>query len=109
MAESTYVTVTRPLRAVWRAILTITFILIMLIGYGKPAEACPVCDTGTGRAVRRGLFNEGSVKNLMLTALPFPFFFGITAFLYYGPPPLRRRTRSVCLDQSQAINDILEG
>lgn len=57
-----------------------------------PARACPVCDSGTGKAVRQGLFNAEFGKNLLMTALPFPIFLGIAAYLYYGPPTRRGRS-----------------
>jgi len=53
--------------------------------------ACPVCDSETGKAVRRGLFSPDFGTNLLLTVLPFPIFLAIIALLYYGPPAFIQR------------------
>ncbi len=66
-------------------------VLLVLLAAALSARACPVCDTGTGRAVRAGVFGADFGRNLLVTALPFPIFLGITALLYYGPPSVRRR------------------
>ncbi len=50
------------------------------------AAACPLCNTGTGKQVRAGLFNGHFGTNLLLVLLPIPVFLVIIAFLYFGPP-----------------------
>ncbi|MDX1931110.1 MAG: hypothetical protein SFU56_00750 [Capsulimonadales bacterium] len=70
-------------------------LLLALLATSTPhADACPVCDSPTGREVRREIFNEEFGPNLLRTVLPFPIFLGITAFLYVGPPSFRRRNES---------------
>lgn len=59
-----------------------------------PVLACPVCNTGTGRAVRAGILSSHFGSNLLATLVPFVFFLGIAYLIYYGlpgkaaPPPL---------------------
>jgi hypothetical protein len=59
------------------------------------ARACPVCDTGTGEAVRAGLFDAAFAGNLAGVLLPFPVLLALAALTYYGPPapPRWRRGR----------------
>jgi hypothetical protein len=47
-----------------------------LLASAGSVSACPVCDTGTGRQVRAGIFNEDFVPNLLMSSLPFPIFIG---------------------------------
>ena len=51
-----------------------------------PADACPVCDTRTGQAVRQGIFDDRFGVNVLLTLLPFPVFLAIVAALYRAIP-----------------------
>jgi hypothetical protein len=46
--------------------------------------ACPVCDTGTGRAVRAGLFEGDVVVNLLAVTLPFTLVACVVAFVHFG-------------------------
>lgn len=69
---------------------------MLLLANVEIAQACPVCDTGTGRQVRAGLFGPDFGRNLLATAAPFPVFLGVAALTYYGPPrlpSLRRRKK----------------
>ena len=64
----------------------------VLLG-ARTLSACPVCNSGTGREVRDGIFGPDFGRNVALTALPFPIFLGIAAAVYYGPPPWRKPGR----------------
>ena len=82
--------------------------LLVLFDLGMPAApaawACPVCNAGTGKAVRARLFAPGSGANLIALLLPFPIFLGIAALTYYGPPnggQARRTTTSLLMDRSE--------
>ncbi|WP_337174081.1 hypothetical protein [Paludisphaera sp.] len=48
------------------------------------ADACPVCDTDTGRKVRAGIFGEDFGPNLVVTLAPFPIVLGVAAALHFG-------------------------
>jgi hypothetical protein len=52
----------------------------------SPAWSCPVCNSGTGQAVRAGIFGSDFVFNLAVTIVPFLIFAAIIAGIYYGPP-----------------------
>jgi len=57
------------------------------------AGACPLCDSGTGRRVRQGVFGTDFVANLAATLLPFLIFLGIAAWVHLGvPTPGGRRS-----------------
>ncbi|KTC87830.1 hypothetical protein Ldro_1449 [Legionella drozanskii LLAP-1] len=47
-------------------------------------KACPICLSGTGKEVHRGIFNQDFFYNLLLTALPFFIFLLIAFLLYHG-------------------------
>jgi hypothetical protein len=64
---------------------SLSSILLALLG-AAPITACPLCDTGTGRQVRAGIFDGSFAHNLVVTLLPFPVFLAIAAALYYGFP-----------------------
>ena len=51
--------------------------------------ACPVCDTGTGEAVRAGIFDGNFAVNLIALLSPFPILIGIVAVIHFGG--LRRK------------------
>jgi hypothetical protein len=57
----------------------------------SPAWSCPVCDSGTGQAVRAGVFGSDFGFNLAVTTVPFLIFAAIIAGIYYGPPEQWRR------------------
>lgn len=51
------------------------------------ADACPVCESETGKEVRAGIFNKDFGSNLLVTLLPFPLVLGIAAALHFGFTP----------------------
>jgi hypothetical protein len=60
----------------------------VVLGFTFPiaVTACPVCRTGTGEAVRSGIFNVDFGVNLIVTVAPFVVFYAIAALVYYGWP-----------------------
>ena len=75
----------RNFAAIHRSAAVFLFVVFLSLT-AAPTQACPVCDSETGKHVRRGLFNEDFGKNLLMTVLPFPILLGIVAVIYYGPP-----------------------
>ncbi|MFL6350687.1 MAG: hypothetical protein ACJ74Z_02385 [Bryobacteraceae bacterium] len=59
--------------------------------FTSAAYSCPVCHTHTGEQVRAGIFNPSFGYNLLATALPFPVFAGLVAWLYFGVPARRAK------------------
>ena len=51
-----------------------------------PTAACPVCDTGTGDAVRSGI-REDLAVNVAATVLPFAAVGGVILAVHFGFPP----------------------
>jgi hypothetical protein len=51
-------------------------------------EACPVCTTGTGEAVRAGIVTDFGTRLLAIVA-PFPVLIAVVALLHRGWPPWR--------------------
>ncbi len=45
---------------------------LALIAAVAPALACPVCNTGTGEQVRRGIFNDAFLATLLEIGAPLP-------------------------------------
>jgi len=78
-----------------RAAVVAALPAVLLLLPCAAARACPVCDTGTGEAVRAGLFDAAFAGNLAAVLLPFPVLLALAALTYYGPPapPRRRRGR----------------
>ncbi len=72
------------MRGINMRLLLLTFGAIGLLA--APALACPVCNTGTGRAVRAGILSSHFGANLLATLVPFVFFLGIAYLIYYGLP-----------------------
>ena len=64
---------------------TLLFGLLLLLP--AVADACPVCESETGREVRAGIFGEDFGPNLLMTLLPFPILLGIAAAFYFGFSP----------------------
>ena len=58
-----------------------------------PAAACPVCDTGTGDAVRAGI-REDLAVNVAATVLPFAAVGGVILAVHFGFPPAGEGRRS---------------
>ena len=57
----------------------------LIIAVATQAIACPVCDTGTGVAVRTGIAENFSTHFLAMIA-PFPVLFAAVALLHWGFP-----------------------
>jgi hypothetical protein len=55
------------------------------------ASACPLCNTGTGDAVRAGIVADFSGHLLAIVA-PFPVLIAAVALLHRGWPPWRSRS-----------------
>jgi hypothetical protein len=56
--------------------------------------ACPVCDTATGQAVRRGILSADLAGNLLATLAPFPVLLFLVALLHFFPLFTRRNRKS---------------
>lgn len=69
-----------------RAAVVAALPAVLLLLPCAAARACPVCDTGTGEAVRAGLFDAAFAGNLAAVLLPFPVLLALAALTYYGPP-----------------------
>ena len=82
-------------------------ILVLAGGLFFPSavSACPVCDSGTGQAVRAGIFGSDFGFNLFVTIVPFLIFGVIVAGIYYGSPgEWRRRTRRVRVSEASGAD-----
>lgn len=60
----------------------------VLVSFAATALACPVCDTGTGEAVRTGILADFGT-HLLVTIAPFPVLAAVVALLHWGWPPWR--------------------
>jgi hypothetical protein len=69
--------------------------------FTSAAYTCPVCHTQTGEQVRAGIFNASFGWNLLATALPFPVFAGVVAWLYFGVPTQRPKDDPVLREESE--------
>jgi hypothetical protein len=69
-------------------------LICSFIAFVLPASSCPVCQTDTGAAVRRGIFNDDFGFNLFVTILPFLVFYGVVALVHSGAPSRRTGDRS---------------
>ena len=49
-----------------------------------------MCDTGTGRQVRAGIFDDDFGQTLLAVALPFPVLLAVVAAIHFGGPATRR-------------------
>ena len=58
---------------------------VLLLVSSSAAWACPVCDSGTGKAVRAGVFGRDFGFNLLVSVAPFAVCALIVAAIYYGP------------------------
>jgi hypothetical protein len=96
------------MRTVNAAIASVARLLpILPVLFTSAADSCPVCHTQTGEQVRAGIFNPSFGWNLLATALPFPVFAGIVAWLYFGVPvrqpkdPVLRRSSETSTGQAE--------
>lgn len=55
-----------------------------------PAQACTVCDSRNGHALRAGLFNGHFLHTLWLVLAPVPVFVLVVALVHFGMPDLDR-------------------
>lgn len=60
--------------------------LLLTLLCASPVLSCPVCDSGTGKAVRAGIFGSDFGANLLVTLLPFGVFAVLVAAIYHGVP-----------------------
>lgn len=63
---------------------------MLVLTLNAPAGACPICDTGTGRQVRAGIFDDNFGRTLLAVALPFPILLAVVAAIHFGWPATRR-------------------
>lgn len=61
-----------------------------LLLLAAPASACPVCDSGTGEAVREGIGQSIGI-GLLATLTPIALLLGVVAMVHLGWPGGRRR------------------
>jgi hypothetical protein len=59
----------------------------------SPVWACPLCRSDTGRRVRAGIFNADFGENLLVTLLPFLVFLAVVAWIHFGLPRSRGKSR----------------
>jgi hypothetical protein len=64
------------------------------------ADACPVCQSETGKQVRAGIFNADFGSNLLAISLPFPVLLGVAAALHFGFRPREGATDAIPPDLS---------
>jgi hypothetical protein len=72
-------------------------LVVPLLASAGEALACPVCNTGTGDAVRAGIFDGSFVATLASALAPFPVLLGLVGALHRGWTPnriLQRGARS---------------
>jgi len=60
--------------------------LLLLAASALSVTACPLCHTETGAKVRATVLENHFWFNASATLLPFVFFSGVTACLYFGLP-----------------------
>ena len=58
----------------------------MVLASIVPASACTVCDSGTGRQVRAGIFGDEFWTTLVGVIAPFPVLLTVIAAYHYGIP-----------------------
>jgi hypothetical protein len=89
------------MRTVNAAMASVARFLTILAALFASAYSCPVCHTQTGEQVRAGIFNPSFGWNLLATALPFPVFAGVVAWLYFGVPTQRPKHDPVLAQDSE--------
>lgn len=57
------------------------------------ANACPYCETGTGKQVQAGIFNDQFWNNVTLTLLPLFILLGIVALIHFDLSWLWRKAQ----------------
>lgn len=66
--------------------------LASLLLFTSDVLACPMCHTGTGKAVRAGIFAGGDfLFNLFVVLAPFPVLALIVRWIHNGPPAFLAR------------------
>jgi hypothetical protein len=63
---------------------------MLVLTLNAPTGACPVCDTGTGRQVRAGIFDDNFGRTLLAVAVPFPILLAVVAAIHFGWPATPR-------------------
>lgn len=81
-----------------------TAVAILVLTLSAPAGACPFCDTGIGRQVRAGIFDDDFGRTLFAVALPFPILLAVIAAIHFGWP-VTRRTGSALPDGGPQYDD----
>ncbi len=71
-----------------RSIGMVATFAVFWIGTSR-SEGCTVCRSESGRAVRQGIFDGRFMRNLALTASPFPLFLGLVVLIHSGFPGRR--------------------
>ena len=82
----------------------LTAVAILTLTLSAPAGACPICNTGTGRQVRAGIFGDDFGRTLLAVALPFPVLLAVVAAIHFGWP-VTRRTGSDLPDGESRYDD----
>lgn len=59
--------------------------------FNSIANACPLCDTGTGKEVRAELVDENLGLSIWATVVPFVIVLGVVAAIHFGPPCFGRK------------------
>ncbi len=59
---------------------------MLLLFAAFPAHACTVCDSGTGRQVRAGLFDGHFLHQFTLVVLPIPVLAALVLLIHFGLP-----------------------
>jgi len=67
--------------------LALAVLATVVLAAAGDALACPVCNTGTGAAVRAGIFDGSFLATLASALAPFPVLLGIVAALHRGWTP----------------------
>ena len=83
--------------------------LALALAFVHPLGACPVCDTGTGRQVRAGVFDAEFGRTLVAVLLPFPILLAVVAVIHFGWPPLRGRGEATGEGDARHDRDDPEG
>ncbi|MGV3771744.1 MAG: hypothetical protein ACO1QB_02510 [Verrucomicrobiales bacterium] len=56
-------------------------LLVFYFAMAGTVEACPLCNTDTGKQVREGIFGEDFAPNLLAIVAPFPFMLAAAWFV----------------------------
>lgn len=73
----------------WRTLIVAQFVNLAI---ALCANACPYCETETGKQVQQGIFNDQFWSNVTMTLLPLFILLAIVALIYFDLPWLWRKT-----------------